>query len=239
MREGRSEPMFNAPWPVLTLTVSILALYYIQSRIPGQEALFLDWGLVPADLMEGRRVTLLTSMALHGGWAHAALNAIGALAFGAPVARLLGLSLGKAVLFFLFFIVCGVAAGWGYAWLHADSATPLVGASGGVSGLMGAAARLLDRGERRLNPMLSSTVVGMTAAWVAVNLIVGVVGFAPGSGGAGIAWEAHIAGYLCGLLLIGPLALLFARRSTPVQAYEPDPSEQEADGGPAEEDPTN
>jgi membrane associated rhomboid family serine protease len=222
--------MFNAPWPVLTLAVGIVALYYLQSRVAGQEALFLTWGLVPADLMEGRWITLLTSMGLHGGWAHAALNAIGALAFGAPVARLLGLSLGRAILFFFFFLACGVAAGWGYAWLHADSATPLVGASGGVSGLMGAAARLLDRGDRRLNPMLSSTVVGMTAAWLAVNLIVGVVGFAPGSGGAAIAWEAHIAGYLCGLLLIGPLAMLFARRSPPSQAIEAELPDGDADG---------
>jgi membrane associated rhomboid family serine protease len=52
----------------------------------------------------------------------------------------------------------------------------------------------------------------MAAAWVVANVIIGVVGFAPGSGGAIVAWQVHIFGFFAGLLLIGPWAALFGRR---------------------------
>jgi membrane associated rhomboid family serine protease len=52
--------------------------------------------------------------------------------------------------------------------------------------------------------MLSAPVIGMGAAWVIVNLLVGVLGVAPGMGDAQVAWEAHLFGYAAGLLLIGP-----------------------------------
>jgi membrane associated rhomboid family serine protease len=106
-----------------------------------------------------------------------------------------------------------VISNLGYAGLHMGSPAALVGASGAVSGLMGAASRLIAGGGR-IGRIFSSAVIGMGAAWVIVNLLVGVVGsgFVPGSGGAGIAWEAHLAGFLAGVLLITPFAWA-ARRS--------------------------
>lgn len=229
MQEGvvsgrRGEPMFSAPWPPLVLAALILGGYAWQASLPPDLGLAVQqvYGLTPLDLEEGRTVGLFTSLLIHGNWGHAALNAIGAFTFGVPVARLFGLSLPRAVAFFVFYVLCGVLAGWGYALLHPGSPVVLVGASGAVSGLMGAAARLLE-GRGRLGPVFSRTTVGMGAAWIAVNLLVGLVGFAPGSGGQLVAWEAHIAGFFAGVLLIGPWAALFARRRRPLADVDPFP----------------
>ena len=79
--------------------------------------------------------------------------------------------------------------------------TLMIGASGAVAGLVGAAARLIGRPTP--GPFLSSPVISMTLGWIAVNLMLALVGFAPGLGGAGVAWEAHIFGYIAGLLMVG------------------------------------
>jgi membrane associated rhomboid family serine protease len=136
------------------------------------------------------------------------MNATAALAFGAPVARLLGLDLRGGAAFFVLFLVCGVLSSLGYVMAHPSSLLPGVGASGAVSGLMGGASRLMDR-RGVLGQLISRTTVGMAVAWTIVNLIIGYVPVMPGTGGAGVAWEAHVAGYFAGLLLIGPFARLF------------------------------
>ena len=109
-------------------------------------------------------------------------------------------------------VVCGVLSCLAYAAVHLGSPAAVVGASGAVSGLMGAAARLIA-GDGRIGRILSAPVLGMGGAWLAVNLLVGAIGsqFVPGAGGAGIAWEAHVAGFLAGVLLITPFAWVFRR----------------------------
>ena len=157
---------------------------------------------------------LLTSMFLHFDWAHVAMNAVGALAFGAPVARLLGG--GRGVVGFLaFYIVCGLTAALGYGLVHPDSYDSLIGASGAVFGLMGAALRLLGRRDGRLRSLGDRRFLVMAAVIMGVNLGAGLIGLAPGAGaGARVAWEAHAFGFIAGALLIGPWALLFRSRST-------------------------
>lgn len=205
------EPMFNAPWPALALVAVIIGGYALQSRFP-MDVVAGSYAFSPAALGEGRWWTLITAIFLHGNWAHALMNAAFALAFATPVARFFGARGLGVLVFFAFYLACGVLSNLGYAGLHLGSPAALVGASGAVSGLMGAAARLIA-GQGRIGRILSSAVIGMGAAWVIVNLLVGIVGpgFVPGSGGAGIAWEAHLAGFLAGVLLISPFAWL-ARR---------------------------
>ena len=89
----------------------------------------------------------------------------------------------------------------------------MVGASGAASGLMGAAARLIG-GQGRPGRMLSQAVTGMGGAWILINVIMALTGGAliPGAGDAGVAWEAHLAGFLAGVLLIGPFGWLAGQR---------------------------
>jgi membrane associated rhomboid family serine protease len=211
------EPIFNAPWPATVVVLAIIGAYVVQVIWGGGEAAALRWGFAPADLARGRWGELIAMMFIHGGWPHAIMNALGALAFGPPVARWLGVRLRGALAFFAFYLVCGVISGLGYAALHPSQMEPVIGASGAVSGLMGAASRLFGRQEG-LNPLTSSPVVSLAAGWVLVNAIMAVFGAGVLAGGARIAWEAHIAGFVAGVLLIGPW-----RRLGEPEAPEPPP----------------
>ncbi|RYG85775.1 MAG: rhomboid family intramembrane serine protease, partial [Alphaproteobacteria bacterium] len=163
----------------------------------------------PASLMDGQWWPgLLTAMFLHANWAHAAMNAGFALAFGPPVARLFPGARGAGA-FLLFYMAAGIVAALGYGLFHLDSQNIMVGASGAVFGLMGAAIRLLGRRTGRLRSLKDRRVVVTGGALMAVNLAVGLVGFAPGMDGVQIAWEAHAFGFAFGLLMIGPWQALF------------------------------
>ncbi len=199
------EPLLNAPWPSLVVVGAILLSYAWQVTLGGGDAAALSLGFAPADLDHGRWSNLITVIFVHGGWAHAIFNAVAALAFGPPVARLLGTDLRGVLAFFGFYLVCGVASCLGYAALHLHDPEPVIGASGAVSGLMGAASRLLGGGDR-LWPLRSRPVISLGLGWAAANAVLAVFSVTPFMPDAKIAWEAHIAGYVFGLLLIGPLA---------------------------------
>jgi membrane associated rhomboid family serine protease len=210
-RKPAHEPMFNAPWTTLAIVAAILAGYAVQSRLP--DAIVQPYVFSPAALRHGEWWTLVTSVFLHGSWLHALSNAGFVLAFGSPVARFFGVR-GRGVwLYFAFYLVCGLFAALGFAAVHPGSAEGMVGASGAASGLVAGASRLVA-GRGRLGPIWAPFVITMGLAWLLVNLLVagvmavGATGLLPGTGGAGVAWEAHLAGFLAGALLIGPFARL-------------------------------
>ena len=205
------EPVFNAPWPAMALVVVIIGGYALQARL--SSSLIDAWVFTPLALSHGEWRTVFTAIFLHGNWAHAITNAAMALAFATPLARFLGDAPRSVFAFFAFYLLCGALGNLGYAALHPASPAGIVGASGAVSGMMGAVARLLG-GRGRLGSLTSRPVLGLGGALLAVNLLIAVLGsgWVPGSGGAGIAWEAHLAGFLAGLLLISPFAMLAGRR---------------------------
>jgi len=191
---------------------SMPALYLVQERLPDRG---LSFAFRPSSLWTGDWWPgLVTSMFVHGGWVHVAMNAAGALAFGPPVARLAGGGKG-AVAFLLFYIVCGLVATGGYGLIHPDSYDSLIGASGAVFGLMGGALRLLGRRDQTLRSLGDRRFLTPAAVLMAVNAAVGLAGLAPGMEGARIAWEAHAFGFVCGALLIGPWAKAFGSRGAP------------------------
>lgn len=205
--------MFNAPWTIVVLCVGLIALYAGQSFALNdanhQPPAALS--LTPAGLAAGHWETLVTSLFLHGSWPHVLMNAVAALAFGPPVARLFGLGPRGALVFLLFYLACGVLAGLGFVLADLSDKVPVVGASGAISGLLGAASRIIQ-GHGRIGPIFGRTVIGMAIAWAIVNVALGVVpGWTPGAMGMPVAWEAHIAGYLAGVLLVGPFARLAGR----------------------------
>jgi len=210
-REPAREPVFNAPWPAMALVILILGGYALQTRL--SPSLVEAWVFTPAALNAGEWRGVFTAVFLHGAWLHALTNAAMALAFATPLARYFGDAARGVFAFFAFYLLCGALGNLGFAAVHPGSATGIVGASGAVSGMMGAVARLIG-GRGRLGGLFSSPVIGMGLALLVVNLLIAGLGgaWAPGSGGAQIAWEAHLAGFLAGLLLVGPFALLAGRR---------------------------
>jgi membrane associated rhomboid family serine protease len=159
-------------------------------------------------------VTPLSYAFLHGGWTHLAINALTLAAFGAPVARRLG-----APLFLLFFVACAVAGAMTHLALHPFDAGPVVGASAAISGTMAGVVRFafnpgarlgedggIDGREARTASLrrLSKNRQAMVflVFWFAANALFGAFPEAAGSSEA-IAWEAHMGGFLFGLLTFG------------------------------------
>jgi membrane associated rhomboid family serine protease len=159
---------------------------------------------------EPRYWTVLTYAVLHGSWAHVILNSLWLAAFGTPVARRCGwlrfLSLAAAA-------AAGGAAAHGLA--HPDSVMPMVGASAAVSGMMAAAARFVFSGSRSavwsgrldqprlslLGVLTNAQAAMFVGVWFVINLLFGIAAAPLGITDASIAWEAHIGGFLVGLLL--------------------------------------
>jgi|SRR6185312_15366329 len=203
------EPVFQAPWPAVVVPLALIAIYGLQSWL-GSETAAEAWGFAPAAFDHGRWDTLVTAIFLHGSWPHVLMNAAFILAFGTPVARRMGADAVGALAFLVFFVLCGTLGNLVFAGLDPKDAAPLVGASGAGSGLMAAASRLMTP-TRRLASYLSPPVLAMAGAFVVANLIVAVVGWAPGAGDAQVAWQAHLGGYAAGLVLFAPTLAILRR----------------------------
>ncbi|MDB5643220.1 MAG: Rhomboid family intrarane serine protease [Hyphomicrobiales bacterium] len=162
--------------------------------------------------------TVLTYAFLHADWMHNGLNSIWLVAFGAPVARRLG-----AARFLALFVVTAVLGVATHYALHAYDPMPIIGASAAVSGAMGASLRFVFQpgaplGQAlALNPddlrayrlpalpllrtLRDRRVLTFILFWFVTNLIFGLAGQRLGLAEGGVAWEAHVGGFLSGLLL--------------------------------------
>ena len=144
----------------------------------------------------------VTHALLHADLVHLGINMAMLLAFGTPIARRMG-----AAWFLSFFVLCTVAGAAFWLLVNPTSTALLVGASGGISGLMGAVARLgLSRRPMPGGPMPfrnRQTAVTFAILWIVLNFVFGRFGGDLLGIDAEIAWEAHLGGFLAGLLLMG------------------------------------
>lgn len=214
-RSGRGEPIFNIPGVVIALIAICVAVYVYQNYLISEEqnfAFIRDYALIPARFLIGNGFadpaslfTLVSYSVMHGGIEHIVVNMIWLAAFGSPLAGRIGT--GRMI---AFWIVTSVLAGLTHYALYPESVTPLVGASGAISGMMGASARY---GFRRVNfgrraefagPLLPigltltlKPVLTFVGIWFLINIVTGL--YTTGGGGlSGIAWEAHIGGFIAG-----------------------------------------
>ena len=104
---------------------------FVQTLLP-QNWLLANFAFSSAAFEQGRWPLLFTAIFLHGSWAHALMNAGAALAFGTPVARYFGASLRGALIFLIFYLLCGGLASLGYGLVNPGSTTLMIGASGAI-----------------------------------------------------------------------------------------------------------
>lgn len=210
------QPVLNAPAVVTGAVLAMVFAFLALRLLPQSAAAAIEWSgaVSPARFLKdassvsrgpGAMVTLATHMLFHSSLAHIALNSVWLLAFGAPVARRLGEHPAGVMAFLALLVASGVVGALVFIAAHPSSTTLLIGASGGVSGLLGglvrfAFARPGDRlAANGLAPLASRPVLVWSAAVVLLNAVVGVFGWAFGLGDVDIAWEAHIGGFLFGL----------------------------------------
>lgn len=201
--------LWKLAWPNAVVTVAILlvAVWQIGRFLSGDGNIGIDWGgLSAAALAQGRWWTPITSMFMHAGIAHLIFNMIALAQMGPIVALRFGRD-GRALATYLaFYLLCGLIGDAVYLVLHPTSAVPMIGASGAIFGLWGAMARLGPNGS--LVPIFSRQVGKETRSAIVSNLVIMAIVLLPAllsgqPGYGGIAWEAHLGGYLAGLLLIG------------------------------------
>ncbi len=199
-----SEPRASRPY----LTQALIA---INAAVFGYE-LWLDefslshllatWGTVPRHFLPH---TLLTAMFLHGGWMHLISNLWFLWVFGDNIEDTLG-----RVRYLALYLACGITGGLAHVFLNSASALPAIGASGAISGVMGAYLVLFPRSRiTTLIPLfLFATTIEVPALlmigyWFVVQIFSGVDQLARASAqSGGTAWFAHIGGFLAGIALI-------------------------------------
>jgi membrane associated rhomboid family serine protease len=218
--ESQSEPIFFLAPAVTGIMAVCAGLYFLQTYVLGTQAnasLTLELAFFPArygadgaPLDLGFLISPVSYSLLHAGFGHLAINMIWLAAFGSPLAARIG-----ALRFLLFWALTAIGAALLHFLVYSQSAVPLVGASGAVSGMMGAAARFSfrtnqGRGIRSFigaplsvgASLTNRTVLTFVGIWMAANLITGL-GWSSGSANASnIAWEAHIGGFLVGFLCL-------------------------------------
>lgn len=163
----------------------------------------MDGGILPADhyFAVPALLTPLSATLIHGGVAHLTLNLVMLVYCGMVAERALGI-VGIVILY----VAGAYAAALGHWAFEPGSAMPMIGASGAISAVVGAYALLFgERRTRALGPLSAGFVhvAWLAAAWIGIQLLIGVAGMAGGA----IAIGAHIGGFLAGLALARPLLL--------------------------------
>lgn len=220
----------GGPAPLVTIGLVVLNVlaFLLELSQPSEGALqsFIQaWGVVPREYAAATDMaptiplpywtTLLTSMFLHGGWMHLGGNMLYLWIFGDNIERLVG-----HVRFLTFYLLCGLAAGLAHIFFSLNSAIPTVGASGAISGVLGGYLLLFPKNRVRVltrGGVAHVPAILVLGFWIFIQLINGMGSIANTSETGGVAYLAHIGGFVAGLLLVS----LFAagrRGSQPVEA---------------------
>jgi len=205
-------------FPFVTITLIVLnALAWVLELSLGPYALeqFLrTYGVVPGDF---HVPTLITSMFLHGGWSHILGNMWYLWIFGDNVEDRCGH--GRFVVFYL---LCGIAAALGQVAMNPNSLLPTIGASGAIAGVMGAYFVLYPKSRvLTLVPILWFEIIEVPATvllgfWFLMQLFsAGAVATATSGTGGGVAFAAHVAGFL-----VGMAGVFVFRKREPVGRWE-------------------
>jgi len=224
--------VFFVPATILILLSSLLAIHVLRTWLAPEMDQFtvIMFGIVPGRYMPGvisafpggvwsALPTLISYAFLHAGYTHLAINSAWLLAFGSYTVRKIG-----TPRFLTLYLICAIVAGAVHILAFSGSLTPMIGASGAISGLMGAGFRLYLQelqeaprswtqhpgmghrsGQTGLVPLRDRRFLMMSGAWLLGNVLFGLTGIQVSEQVLMIAWDAHIAGFVTGAILIGLL----------------------------------
>ena len=211
-------------WAIIAVNVLV---FVAELLLPADslEAFFYHFGLVPArfthpdwaasaGLPLGNYWPFLTSMFLHGGWLHIIGNMWAFWIFGDNIEDRMG-----PFRFLLFYVLCGIAAGIVHVWTNPDSTVPTVGASGAIAGVLGAYFILYPRAEVvTLLPIpflplfFNLPAFVYLLGWFLIQFLSGVGALAEPEQVGGVAYWAHVGGFVTGVALQWPLIHLGGER---------------------------
>jgi len=190
--------------PVVTYVLIALNVLVFLLELMNGEAFIERWAFVPARFLAdpvGDFVTLFSSMFMHAGWVHLLGNMLYLWIFGDNVEDRLG-----HALFLVFYVLCGLGATFAQMIFSMASNIPNLGASGAIAGVLGAYLVMFPGG--RVNVLLGRVVTPMSALivigfWIVIQIFSQVSVFTASSQteGGGVAYMAHIGGFVAGVIL--------------------------------------
>lgn len=215
--------------PIVTIVLIVLnSVVFLYQLATGLDQATFQFGLIPAHLLGHEPaittrqaeifaqaaqlnfspawVTIFTSMFMHGSWMHIIGNMWFLWIFGNNIEDIMGK--GK---FLAFYLVSGVVAALSQAFLNADSLVPMVGASGAVAGVLGA--YLVCYPGSRVICLITAFIITtievpafiVLGMWFVLQVLSGVVALGPHAPTGGVAYAAHVGGFVFGMLLGRPL----------------------------------
>lgn len=202
-------PSRNTPyvtWALIALNVLIfIGTWPLFTDERALMSFFGDWAMIPAEVSgQGEYYTMLTSMFLHGGVMHLVGNMLFLYIYGDNIEDQMG-----PIPYLLFYLACGFAAAFAHLITNAGSNVPTVGASGAIAGVMGAYILLFPKAKIDI---LFFLVIFIRVFTLPAFLVLGfwmvsqfISGFSTPTGGGGVAYWAHIGGFVAGVALIFPL----------------------------------
>lgn len=188
--------------PYVTYTLIALNVLFFLVELIGGDVFIETWAFVPARFMAdpgGDFLTLFTSMFMHAGWVHIGGNMLYLWIFGDNVEDRFG-----HLRYLVFYLICGIAATFAQLAFSLGSGVPNLGASGAIAGVLGAYLLLFPK--RQVTVLLGYGVTRMPALvvigfWIVLQFFNGIGSIVVSTDTGGVAYMAHIGGFIAGLVL--------------------------------------
>ncbi len=189
-------------FPVVTYVLIALNVLFFFVELSGGDPFIEKWAFVPARFLANPGaglLTLFTAMFMHAGWLHLGGNMLYLWIFGDNVEDRFG-----HLKFIVFYLLCGIAATFAQLAFSAGSSVPNLGASGAIAGVLGAYLVLFPQGRvrvlvgNRVTPMPALLVIGL---WIVLQFFSGIGSISNTADTGGVAYMAHIGGFVAGLVL--------------------------------------
>ena len=189
-------------FPIVTYALIALNLLFFFAELNGGEAFIQQWAFVPRRFLANPGAdfpTLFTSMFMHAGWLHLLGNMLYLWIFGDNVEDRFG-----HLKFTIFYLLCGIAATFAQLAFSSGSNIPNLGASGAIAGVLGSYILLFPRS--RVNVLMGRGVIPMPALavigiWIVLQFVSGIGSISESAESGGVAYMAHIGGFIAGFVL--------------------------------------
>ena len=188
--------------PLVTYALVILNVIFFIIELSGGAAFIEKWAFVPGRFLanpSGDFLTLFTSMFMHAGWVHLGGNMLYLWIFGDNVEDRFG-----HIKFIIFYLLCGLAATFAQLAFSIGSEVPNLGASGAIAGVLGAYILLFPKGKVRVlqgQQVIQVPALIVIGIWIVLQFFSGIGSIANAAQTGGVAYMAHIGGFLAGFAL--------------------------------------
>ena len=189
-------------FPLVTYVLIALNVLFFFVELSGGDAFVREWAFVPSRFLAdpaGDSPSLLTSLFMHAGWLHLGGNMLYLWIFGDNVEDRFG-----HVKFAIFYLLCGLGATFAQLAFSVGSNVPNLGASGAIAGVLGAYILLFPQGRVRVlqgQQVIQVPALIVIGLWIVLQLFSSIGSIAATTDTGGVAYMAHVGGFLMGLVL--------------------------------------